>query len=44
VIYKILMGFFSDESGNTLVDLLGRKDSSVIGVCHHILNMLSLML
>jgi hypothetical protein len=27
VIYKIFMGLFNDESGNTLVYLLGRKDS-----------------
>jgi hypothetical protein len=44
VIYKIFMGFFNDDNGNTLVDLLGRKDSSVIGACHHILNMRSPML
>jgi hypothetical protein len=40
----MLMGFFNDESGNTLVDLLGKKDSSFIEACHHILNMLSPML
>jgi hypothetical protein len=44
VIYKKIVGFFNDENGNTLVDLLRRKDSLVIEACHHILNMLSPML